>query len=184
MSRPAIVILFTLTSFLLSLDCAADDPPRNLLPALAGTWTFDLDYIGEYLRKGAQLQEAWCGYGWSEDEIKRREKYLRNDATRNGPPLLWEFRDVDGDVSDLTIVNNKGESESRHVSGCRIEEADIFRCKQENSDPEDEPLLLRYDDHYLYAMLKMTPDMMSCQVKNRTPAEVWIAAIRFKRVVQ
>ena len=182
MNRLGVVILALLTSFSLASDSAGEEGAPSLLSELTGAWTFDLDYIGEYLRKGAQMQEAWCGYSWPEAEIRRRERWMLDDAAKKGPPLVWEFRSVTDTVSELRISNNSGERKSKRISDCKIEEANIFACRQGSSSAEG-PLYLRYDGQFLFVMVKMTPDMMSCAVKNRTPPAMWIAGVKFKRAV-
>ena len=175
-------ILFDFSSLYSNENALATDQNeqiQTMLLELVGTWVYDLDFVGEYLRKGAELQKKWCGYSWPESEIKRREKFIRTDAARNGCPLIYIISYLGGDSLELKIENNRHEKKVKIIYECKRQQPNLFVCKQ--SPPSDQPFVFRYDGQYFYLMLKMTPNMMKCQVKSSKPSEVWIAVVRFKR---
>jgi hypothetical protein len=150
----------------------------DILHEMVGTWVYDLDFIDEYLRRGAEVQRLWCGYGWPEDEIKRRGDYLRANAAQKGPPLVWHIRDLGEGSLELRTENNDNGSKTKVISGCRKQKNQAYVCQQSQ---DSEPLTFRFDGGLLSVMLRLTPDMMSCQLRSTSPNEIWMTAIRFKR---
>jgi hypothetical protein len=149
---------------------------QTLLHNMVGKWTFDMDFVAEYLRKGSEIQKVWCGYGWSEEEILKREKFIRDDAIKNGPLVVYHITHIAGDSLKLRIENNEKETKTKIIYQCRKQNSDMYVCKQ--SPTSDQPFVFRFDGKYIYMMLKMTPDMMNCEIKSTSPSEIWIAVLR------
>jgi hypothetical protein len=149
------------------------------LNRLVGKWVFDVDFSGEYLRKGAELQKRWCGHGWTESEIARREKNVRNDAIQNGPPVTYDFREISIGSLEVKMLNNRNESKVKVISSCEKQSGNTFSCKDSLSS--EQRFVFRTDGEFLFIMVRLTPDMMNCDLKSTSPKEVWIDVMRLKK---
>ena len=193
MIRPATCLIFVL-SWLVSCGAAAtgaqptqgvhqggkgSENVSSLLHEIVGTWVYDIDYFHEYLQKGSEMQRMWCGYGWSDDEIKVRENAARAMAAKTGPSVTYFISSLGGDSLKVRIVNDEKKEMLKIVTNWRMVGSDILTGTQ--SLNPDLPVSLRLDGEYLYPMIRMTPDKMSCKVVSTKPAEIWFASMRLKR---
>ena len=92
---------------------------QTTLHNMVGKWVYDIDFTRENLQKSAELQKLWCGYGWDESEISRRESFIRSEVAKKGPILTYEISDIGGGSLKMLIQNNEKETKTKVISECK-----------------------------------------------------------------
>jgi len=178
-----IPFIFFSSSYLYSKDkeliSDKDNEIKSVLQEIVGTWYFDIEYVPEYLKNGSELQKKWCGYGWSESEIKRRLQSIRNDAAKKGCPIIFRFSPINEVRLNLSTKNNDNLNKKKIIHSCRKQEPNLIVCEQTPTSVA--PFSFRYDGVHFYAMLKITPKQMNCKIVSSSPSEIWLPVLRFKR---
>lgn len=153
---------------------------NDVLSKMKGRWVVDTDFMHEYFRQGSRIQEAWCGAGWSEEEIARRISVVQNAFAKTRIPV-WDFSEV-SEGRLLWKVFGQTDESTRTIYGCKVHHDDIFVCDRSPPIPEKYGKdMFRFDGEYLFAVIRMTPDEMQCELRSTSPSEVWIAPFRMKR---
>jgi hypothetical protein len=157
-----------------------DSTVKDFINAICGTWTFDADYVEEYLREGANLQKKWCGTGWSESEILKRKKTVIDDMKKNGA-IIYTFNLISGDSLEWKI-NGPDEKKNKVIYSIEKIDSVMFSYKEY---PQTENVInssIKWDGKYLYMMMKLTPSLMNCTVISNDPPYAW-TGLRFKRQI-
>ncbi|OGU71018.1 MAG: hypothetical protein A2V93_02670 [Ignavibacteria bacterium RBG_16_34_14] len=145
-----------------------------------GKWITDFDYnTSEYLHKGSELQKIWCGYGWTESEIERRIKYIK-DIVESGAFVSYEIEPAGRDSVKVKIKNETGEDKEKIWFGFRRMDNEMFSCEQ--SPKSDTPIVFKIEQNYLLIIIKITPEMMNCKLISKIPTEAWLPVLSFKKM--
>ena len=156
-----------------------NDSINSIFSEIVGTWYFDLDYVHTYLKYGSDLQKQWCGYSWSDDEIKKREDFVRKDFEKNGYLLIYNFSFTEANNIRLNIKNSDNKEIDKILHSCKKQNEDIYVCKQNPN--MNEPFYFKFDKKYLFLVVRMTPDKMNCSLISNEPSEYWLSVVRFKK---
>ncbi len=143
-------------------------------PDLTGTWQSNFQspaaqmHVREYLTRGRQLQEQWCGFAWPASEIDRRLSVISRGR------LKWEIeKTAGGRAYWRTTSNESGRSKRDLLAYCENRPDAILKCKilcpSEDAACRPGDLFLRVEARRLYLLTPMRKSEMQCEGANVPP---------------